>query len=71
MVVGLGLLFLPLFMFIIVLAFLFWIWMLTDCAKRNFKKENDKIVWILVIALAQFIGALIYYFMIKLPNKKN
>ncbi|MEM1356388.1 MAG: PLD nuclease N-terminal domain-containing protein [Planctomycetota bacterium] len=40
----------------------FWIWMLIDCAQRDFPGDNDKLIWILVIVLAGAIGALIYYF---------
>ena len=74
MVSEFGLLFIPLIMFCLVLAIsfsAFWIWMIIDCAKRNFKNDNEKIVWILIIVLAQFIGALIYFFVIKLPNNKH
>ena len=52
-----------------ILGFIFWIFMIVDVAKRNFKSENDKIVWILVVILAGIIGALIYYFVIKKPDK--
>lgn len=40
----------------------FWIWMLVDCCTKEPSEGNDKIVWILVIVLLQFIGGLIYYF---------
>ncbi|MBU0761228.1 MAG: PLD nuclease N-terminal domain-containing protein [Nanoarchaeota archaeon] len=53
-----------------ILVFIFWIWMLVDCAKRNFKNDNDKIIWILVIVLAGIIGAIIYYFVVKHEDKK-
>lgn len=46
-------------------AFVFWILMIVDCAKRDFKKDNDKIVWVLVIIFTGIIGALIYYFVVK------
>ncbi len=52
-----------------ILAFIFWIFMIVDVAKRQFKQENDKILWILVVILAGIIGALIYYFVIKRPDK--
>lgn len=42
-----------------------WILMLVDCVKRDFPNKDDKIVWILVIALTSWIGALIYYFVVK------
>ena len=37
-----------------------WVWMLVDCATKEPSEGNDKIVWILVIVLTHFIGALIY-----------
>ncbi|MFP4424371.1 MAG: PLDc N-terminal domain-containing protein [Candidatus Woesearchaeota archaeon] len=43
----------------------FWIWMLIDAIQRDYKNENDKVLWIVVIALTGFIGALIYYFVVK------
>ena len=52
-----------------VLSLILWIFMIVDAAKRNFKQENDKIMWILIIILTGIIGALIYYFVIKRPNK--
>ncbi|MBU0466842.1 MAG: PLD nuclease N-terminal domain-containing protein [Nanoarchaeota archaeon] len=55
---------------IAVLTMIFWIWMIVDCAQRNFKNENDKILWILVIVLAGIIGAIIYYFVVKHKDKK-
>jgi len=38
----------------------FWIWMLVDCIKNEPSEGNDKVVWVIVIALAGWIGALIY-----------
>lgn len=58
-------------MIINILGIALWIWMLIDCVKRDFKKENDKILWILVIVLAGWIGALIYYFMIKRKEEEK
>ena len=55
---------------IVEFLFVFWILMLIDCAKRNFKNDNEKVVWILVIALLGFIGAAIYYFVVKVSDKK-
>lgn len=44
-----------------------WVLMLIDCIQRNFPKPDDKTVWILVVVLTGWIGALIYYFMVKRP----
>ena len=38
----------------------FWIWALVDCAKGEFR-GNDKIVWILVIIFASWIGSILYF----------
>jgi uncharacterized membrane protein len=48
-----------------VLIFIFWISMLIDCLQRKFKKDNDKLVWTLVIIFVGVIGATIYYFLVK------
>ena len=50
---------------VIIAIMAFWIWMIVDCAGRNFKKSEDKIVWILIVLFLQIIGAIIYYFAIK------
>lgn len=41
---------------------IFWIWMIIDCATKESSEGNDKIIWILIILLTNFIGALIYFF---------
>jgi len=52
-----------------ILATIFWIFMIIDVAKRKFKNENDRVLWILVVILAGIIGAIVYYFVVKKPNK--
>ncbi len=46
-----------------------WIWMIVDCATRQFPphRENEKVIWILVVVLVGWLGALIYYFVVKRP----
>jgi len=72
--VALGILFMILWMVFLVVVFVggfvLWILMLIDCIKRDFKKENDKIIWILVIALLGTLGAIIYYFAVKREDRK-
>ena len=53
------------------LLFAFWVWMIVDVAKRDFKDKDDKILWVLVVVLAGFIGAIIYYFMVKRKDKNK
>jgi hypothetical protein len=54
-----------------IFLFIFWIFMIVDCAKRDFKNDGDKIAWILIVVILQVIGAAIYYFVIFLPGKKS
>jgi hypothetical protein len=42
------------------LATIFWIWMLVDCALYD-RGTTDKIVWIIIILLTHVLGALIYF----------
>ena len=51
--------------------FVFWVWILIDCLKRDFKKDIEKIAWVLVIIFLQLLGAVIYYFVVKIPDKKS
>ena len=59
------LIFIALFIFL----FVFWILMIIDAAKRKFKTDGEKIAWILIIVLASYIGAIIYYFVVKRKDK--
>lgn len=59
-------LFVPVFLFVIA----FWLWMLIDCLKRQDDKfavggNYAKLIWVLVMIFTGFIGALLYYFLIK------
>jgi hypothetical protein len=67
----LGLVFMLIIFILAILAFVFWILMLVDCVERKFKEEIEKVVWVLVIIFTGIIGALIYYFIIKVKDKKK
>ena len=54
-----------------ILLFLFWLWMLVDCLKRDFKKDYEKIVWVLVMIFLHILGAVIYYFVVKVEEKRT
>jgi len=54
----------------IVGGIVFWILMIVDVVKREFPKQDDKTIWILIVVLTGIIGAIIYYFMIKRKDKK-
>jgi prolipoprotein diacylglyceryltransferase len=46
----------------------FWIWMIVDCVNCE-KDANTRTTWLLVTVLAGIIGALLYYFIRKLPRE--
>lgn len=48
-----------------------WIWMIIDCARRDFARSDDKVIWILVIVLTGLIGSVIYYFVVKRKDTKE
>ena len=41
---------------------IFWVVALIDVLKRDFPGENDKLIWVLVVVLTNWLGALIYWF---------
>lgn len=45
-----------------------WIWMLVDCASKEPEQGNDKLIWILVIVLTGWVGALIYL-LVRRPER--
>lgn len=53
-----------------ILATIFWIWMIIDCAKNEPSEGNDKVIWILVVVLAGVVGAAIYYF-VRRPERQK
>ena len=46
----------------------FWLWMLIDVITKCPSEENKKLIWILVVIFASFIGAIIYYFVQRPKN---
>ena len=45
-----------------------WIWAIIDCATKEKEEGNDKLIWILIIVLAHWIGALIYL-LVRRPQR--
>lgn len=46
-----------------ILFSIFWIWMLVDVVK--YCDEKDKMLWVLIIVFTHWIGALIYFFVVR------
>lgn len=60
------------------IAFVFWIWMIVDCLGREpydfrllftQKREHDKWIWLAIVILTHWIGALIYFILIRQPAR--
>lgn len=51
-----------------ILGLVFWIWMLIDCLKYEPSEGNDKVIWVLVIVLLNWVGALVYY-IVRRPER--
>ncbi|MEX1027856.1 MAG: PLD nuclease N-terminal domain-containing protein [Candidatus Paceibacterota bacterium] len=61
-------LFMLLFGCLSLVALVFWIWMLVDCLTKEPSEGNDKLIWVLVIVLLSWVGALIYLF-VRRPQR--
>ena len=42
------------------LVSLIWMWAIIDIVKGNFKKENDKLVWLILVVAIPAIGTIMY-----------
>lgn len=45
---------------LVLAAIAFWIWMLVDCVRNRRLSESERIIWVIVICLTHWLGALIY-----------
>lgn len=57
------------FFVFMMIASVFWIWMIVDVVK--YEDEKEKMMWVLIVILAQVIGAAVYYFMRRRPRKRR
>jgi len=42
--------------------------MIIDCAKRKFRNDVEKIIWIVVIVFATWLGSVVYFIVVKCLN---
>ena len=59
-----AILFVPFFIFGLITC-AFWVWMIIDCATNPGLVGNEKLIWVLIVLLAHFLGALIYFFVAR------
>jgi Phospholipase_D-nuclease N-terminal len=50
--------------------FALWLWMLVDCAQAPEPPgdSNHRLVWILILVFTGWIGALLYFFLVRRPR---
>jgi len=53
---------------IIALLFVFWIWTLIDVLTKEPSEGNEKLIWVVIVFFAHFIGSLLYHF-IRRPER--
>jgi hypothetical protein len=66
----LKLIFIPIWFSIVVGLMVLWIWTLIDCIKNEPTEGNERIVWVVIIAVTHWIGALIYL-IVRRPQRKT
>jgi hypothetical protein len=49
-------------------GFLFWLWMLIDCATKESDQGNDKLVWVVIIVFTNIVGAVLYW-LVRRPRR--
>jgi len=50
------------------LAFLFWLRALIDCATKESDHGNTKVVWVIIIVFTNIVGALVYW-LVRRPQR--
>ena len=48
----------------------FWIEILIDCISNEPSTGNDKLIWVLVIVLGGWVGAIVYRIVYRQPQRK-
>ena len=57
-----------LILLVAVFGFIFWLWMLVDCATKESNEGNTKIVWTIIIVFTSIVGAVVYW-LVRRPQR--
>jgi len=61
-----------LFFIVAIIAVIFWLWMLIDAlSRKNYDTENEKLLWCIIILLGNWIGGILYFFLVKKKKDKE
>ena len=53
---------------LMMLATLFWVWVLIDCITREPSEGSDKVAWTILVIFVPLLGAGLYYF-VRRPER--
>ena len=56
---------------LLILAFVFWFHMLTDCVHKRFKNKINLTEWFILIIFTFILGAFLYYLFVKRKGLKT
>lgn len=56
--------------YLFVIGALFWFWMMFDCIKNESYSTGEVIIWLVIMILGNIVGALLYFFLRKVPRAK-
>lgn len=59
------------FWVVIILLWVFWLLMVIDIAKRDWKNDGDRAAYLVLVILLNILGAIIYYFAVKRHLENN
>jgi hypothetical protein len=51
-----------------ILAIAIWVYMIVDCARRQFKNNTEKILWIAAMVISPLIAIIAYVLVIRYNN---
>jgi hypothetical protein len=67
--IAFGSIFILLLVVAVCVAFAFWLWMLIHAIMNNGIRDNEKLLWVLVMIVFPLLGSAIYFFMGRPKNK--
>ena len=62
-----------LILFLVIGGFVLWVGMIWDCATANQMSVTSRVLWLILVVLTPYLGALIYYFCVfkRRPLKRS
>lgn len=54
-----------------IIFLIIWLVMIIDCAKRKFKVDWEKFLWLAVLVFLNWIGILVYFIVVRSMNPRG